>query len=173
MTNWNQIKKIPEFFKHLDSHYHNHLPIIIRDLFAHWIEQHPWDNIIEEQFENYGKQFISSFIKELQAKIQSNSIDFETKNLLNNYCNQLSRTFQNPYLFIKNIKDGILIEKNLLDKLNVSKKFFLQNSIHTQHTDRILMHKFFTKSIELVSKFKSNRIDKSFILRLLAEFEIV
>lgn len=120
MTSWTQIKTKPEIFKHLDLHYNNHLPIIIRELFAHWIEQQPWDNLTEDQFEVFGQRFIRDFIAQLQAKIQSNSIDFETKNLLNNYSNQLSRT--NPSYFIKNIKQVIQLERTLLEtnKMNVS-----------------------------------------------------
>ena len=41
---------------------------------------------------------------------------------------------------------------------------------HTQHTDCILMHNFFTKSIEICPNL--NRIDKSVRLRLLPISEI-
>lgn len=126
MSSWQQIKKINECFPILESHYKNNLPLIIRDLFAHWIEEHPWENLSgdQEYLDNYGKQFINSFMKEIQAKIQSNSIDCDTRNLLNNYCNQLSRFFQNPQPFICNLKDGIILEKRFLGKLNVSWPFF-------------------------------------------------
>lgn len=121
-SSWIQIKSKPELIHHLGTQYTSHLPIIIRDLFANWIEQQPWESVHEENFEVFGQRFIRDFNEHLNAKISSVDIDLETRNHLLSYRSELSRT--NPYHFAKYIKSVIQTERNLLDKMNVSISVF-------------------------------------------------
>ena len=121
MTSWNQIKKWPDIYRHLNAHYNNNLPMFIRELFANLIEQQPWDDLLEIQFDEFGYRFINQLVNEIRAKINSNSVDLEVKTSLNDYCTQLStRIIHTPFQYIKNIKEGIMLERSLLDKINVS-----------------------------------------------------
>ncbi|KAL4228952.1 Signal transducer and activator of transcription 5B [Mactra antiquata] len=118
MALWAKTQQLPkESLVQVQQTYSSYFPIDLRHYFASWIEEQRWTDIDENNpaHEQFAAQIFTEFIKQINAKISDENLEFVTRLNFQKFAKQLEESYsRQPLQLVRVVKNCLLAEQQLV-----------------------------------------------------------